>query len=348
MMNTLPPQKEMHQAFLNSDASYNGIFYTAVTTTGIFCLPSCTARKPRSENVEFFSNVREALFAGYRPCKRCRPMHVNNVTPPWIQTLLDEIENNPSISLNDYDLRARGIDPARVRRYFHKYYGMTFHAYRRGRRLSRSFEKIRNGDGLDDVIFDSGYSSHSGFRSAFAKIFGKSPGKSETVSRIETTWIETPLGPMLTGATKKGVCLLEFTDRRMLETQLKTIQKRFSACFVPGNHAHFTLLKKQLSEYFKKMRQEFTVPLDYPGSEFQQKVWDALQTIPYGQTCSYEDIARKIGNPRAVRAVGRTNGENRIAILIPCHRVVNKDGQLGGYGGGLWRKKFLLDLEQTT
>ena len=162
---------------------------------------------------------------------------------------------------------------------------------------------------------------------------------------IMLAWIETPLGPMIAGANDSGVCVLEFTDRRMLEQQLATLRKRFNAAFVPGEHPHLNRLRDELQEYFAGGRQTFTVPLAAPGTPFEERVWRALQEIPYGETRSYADIAHQVGSPAAVRAVGRANGMNRIAIVIPCHRVVNKSGELGGYGGGLWRKRRLLHLE---
>jgi len=160
------------------------------------------------------------------------------------------------------------------------------------------------------------------------------------------TRILTPLGPMLAGVTDEGVCLLEFMDRRMLETQLRRLGKLLRAEFTPGSHEHLDALNRQVEEYFAGARREFSLPLVLSGTAFQEKVWKELLTIPYGATRSYEEQARRIGKPRAVRAVGRANGDNRIAIIVPCHRVVGKDGKLTGYGGGLWRKQYLLDLER--
>jgi AraC family transcriptional regulator of adaptative response/methylated-DNA-[protein]-cysteine methyltransferase len=202
---------------------------------------------------------------------------------------------------------------------------------------------------LDQTVFESGYASHSGFREAFTKLFGKTPRGSRSPAQGELvvlSWVRSPLGPLVTGATEQGVCLLEFSDRRMLETQFATIRKVFSGPVLPGTNRHLAVLARELGEYFAGTRRHFTVPLVYPGSAFQRRVWEALLTIPYGETCSYQDIAAAIGDRKAVRAVGTANGMNRIAIIIPCHRVVNKDGRLGGYGGGLWRKQYLLDLER--
>ena len=212
--------------------------------------------------------------------------------------------------------------------------------------MSEAFTQIREGAKLDEVILGNGYESHSGFRDAFARTFGRSPGRSRNGDCIVAAWIESPLGPLVAGAIGKGLCLLEFTDRRMLEAQFTTIRQRFGCAVVPGKHEHLEQLQEELEQYFAGNLTEFKVPLVYPGSPFQQKVWQGLLRIPFGKTCSYEDLAREIGAPGAQRAVGRANGQNRIGIVIPCHRVVNKGGQLGGYGGGLWRKQFLLDLER--
>ena len=349
----LPPRREMQRAYLASDASYDGLFYLGVRTTGVFCRPSCHAKKPRVENVEFFALPKQALFAGYRPCLKCHPLQAEE-EPAWVKRLIERVEKRPEARIRERDLRAMGIEPARVRRYFAARYGLTFQAYCRARRLARAFESIRNGQSIDEAVFDTGYQSHSGFRDAFRTAFGKPPGSardsamSATSPAINFAWIETPLGPMIAGANDAGLCVLEFTDRRMLEHQLATLRKRFRAAFVPGDHAHLTRLRDELREYFAGTLRTFTVPLAAPGTPFEERVWRALLDIPYGETRSYADIAREVGSPAAVRAVGRANGMNRIAIVIPCHRVVNKNGELGGYGGGLWRKRRLLHLESRT
>ena len=346
-MKVQPDRTEMERAFLTGDAAYDGIFFTGVKTTGIFCRPSCPAKKPLPRNVEFFATTREALFGGYRPCKRCRPLDANGQAPEWVEKLLARVDTAPTERVTDADLREFGIDPARARRYFRKHHGMTFNAFCRSRRLGDALEQIRQGADLDDVALDHGYESNSGFREAFAKLFGKAPGRSRDADCIVISWIETPLGPMLAGSNALGICLLEFTDRRMLEAQLKTVEQRFGCAIVPGRHERLDRLKDELTRYFAGKLKQFTVPLVFPGTPFQQRVWEALLGIPFGETRSYEDIARAVGSPDAVRAVGRANGMNRIAIVIPCHRVVNKSGQLGGYGGGLRRKLFLLNLERT-
>jgi AraC family transcriptional regulator of adaptative response/methylated-DNA-[protein]-cysteine methyltransferase len=336
----------MERAVNESDASYDGIFFVAVRTTGIFCRPSCPARKPLPKNRAYFATAREALFAGFRPCRRCRPMETDGCPPEWVARLLAAVESDPQARWRDRDLRRLAIDPARARRYFLKHYGMTFQAYGRGRRMGEAFARIKHGANLDDVALGTGYDSHSGFRAAFARTFGRPPGQGPAAACVVVAWVESPLGPLLMGATEDGVCLLEFTDRRALESQIAAVRRRFDCAIVPGEHAHLDRLRGELGRYFAGALTEFTVPLVYPGSPFQRKVWEQLRLIPYGETRSYEDLARALGAPTAQRAVGAANGQNRISIVIPCHRVVNKDGRLGGYGGGLWRKQFLLDLER--
>jgi AraC family transcriptional regulator of adaptative response/methylated-DNA-[protein]-cysteine methyltransferase len=159
------------------------------------------------------------------------------------------------------------------------------------------------------------------------------PGRIRSEECVRVACVESPLGPLVAGATDHGICFLEFAD--------------CGEGIAPGEHKHLGRLKTELEEYFAGSRREFSVPLDAQGTPFQRMVWDELHRIPYGETRSYEDMARNIGKPRAVRAVGHANGLNRIAILLPCHRVVNKSGALGGYGGGLWRKQFLLNLERA-
>jgi AraC family transcriptional regulator of adaptative response/methylated-DNA-[protein]-cysteine methyltransferase len=347
-MSTLPSIGEMEQAVRVSDATYDGIFFVAVRTTGIFCRPSCPARKPLPKNCEYHASAREAVFAGFRPCKRCRPLDKGGSPPDWVAELLAEVERVPAGRWRDADLRRRHIDPARARRYFNTHYGMTFQAYCRGRRMGQALQQIREGAELDVVALGNGYESHSGFREAFGRTFGQPPGRSRKTGCLIVSWLESPLGPLLVAAAPDGICLLEFTDRRALERQFATLRRRFASAIVPGRHQHIDQLKKELAEYFAGTLTTFKVPIIYPGSPFQQAVWEQLLSIPYGSTRSYEDVARALGRTGAQRAVGMANGQNRVAIIIPCHRVVNKDGRLGGYGGGLWRKQFLLDLERGS
>ena len=343
--NSLPAENEMFKAFSGKDKSYDGVFYTAVKTTNIFCRPSCSAKKPLKKNVQFFATAREALFAGYRPCKRCRPMDIGNSTPEWVNKLMALVDKNPEKKLHDYELREIGIQPEKARRYFQKQYGMTFHAYCRGRRLGKAFSQIRNGSQIDDAIFENGYESHSGFREAFEKTMGFTPGKAVSKNCIVTSLYESPMGHILLAANDKGLCLAEFSDRRMLEYQLKVLNKYFKSPLIPGRNRFIEQIEKELDSYFKGKLKNFQTPIQYPGTDFQRKVWQGLMEIPYGTTLSYVELAKKVGTPKGSRPVGTANGMNRLAIIIPCHRVIKNDGTLGGYGGGLWRKKRLLELE---
>lgn len=343
---TTPSRDEMLAAFLTRDAAYDGLFVTAVRTTGIFCRPTCPARRPRPENVDFFTTSRDALAAGFRPCRRCRPMEPAGSAPEWLSPLLEAVDSEPERRWTEADLEERGLDPDRVRRWFRKEHGMSFHAYGRARRLGLALGRIQHGAVVTDAAFDSGYSSLSGFNEAFRKLLGEAPREASSRRLVTLTRILTPLGPMVAGATEQALCLLEFTDRRMLETQLKRIRRQLDCSFVPGSTAVLDRFAKELEAYFAGKLTRFTTPLDTPGTEFQQSVWKELLKIPYGKTVSYGQVARAIGQPSSVRAVAAANGDNRIAIVIPCHRVIGSDGKLTGYGGGLWRKQRLLDLER--
>lgn len=339
---------EYYQALVEKNAAYEGTFIAAVKTTGIFCRPSCRARKPKPENVEFFSTTKEAILHGYRPCKVCNPLEKLGETPAYIKKLLRELHADPAAKLNDGQLRAKGVEPSTLRRWFLKNHGLTFHAYQRMVRINAAFKKLQGGDSVTAAAFEAGYESLSGFQDSFKAVFGVAPSNSKQRQVIDLTRLETPLGTMIACGVAQGICLLEFTDRKMLETELKAIAKLLNASIVQGTNPHFDLLKRQLDEYFAGQRRVFSVPLVTPGTEFQQDVWRALQTIPYGTTLSYQQQALALQRPGAVRAVAAANGLNRLAILVPCHRVIGSDGQLTGYGGGLWRKKWLLDLEAQS
>jgi AraC family transcriptional regulator of adaptative response/methylated-DNA-[protein]-cysteine methyltransferase len=347
-MNVLLSADEMIRAYQASDSTYDGVFYLGVRTTGIFCRPSCPARKPQPRNVEFFITPDDAARAGYRPCKRCQPTQTIDRVPAWARALIAAIDADPSARITDDVLRARGLDPAAVRRCFLRHYGVTFHAYARARRLGKALTALRGGADLDDAALGYGYESHSGFREAFGRLFGDAPGRIRGGDCIMTELIETPLGELVAGANAAGVCLLEFPDEGRLKMQIAALRRHLNAPIVPGQNAHLTRLRLELDEYFAGRREAFTTPLVIAGTPFQRRVWDGLRAIPYGETRTYSDLAAALGDPSAQRAVGSANGSNRIAILVPCHRVVAAGGEMGGYGGGVWRKKRLLDLEQRV
>ncbi len=339
---------EKYTALVDKDSAYDGAFFAAVKTTGIFCRTTCTARKPKQENVCFYDTIHDALAAGYRPCKICRPMESANHVPEDIAALLAEVQANPQFRITEWQLKQRGLDPNTLRRWFMKHYGMTFQAFCRMNRINTAFGAIREGNSVLDAALESGYSSASGFATAFDKIIGTAPGKAKREPQNVLVYqrFDAPLGPMVAIASEKGLCLLEFGDRRMLESEFADLQKRLSAVLLPGKNEFTEEAVRQIQEYFAGTRKTFSVPLHAPGTEFQQRVWAALREIPFGEMRSYGEIAAAIGDPKAVRAVGTANGMNRIAIMIPCHRVIGADGALTGYGGGLWRKDWLLRHEQ--
>ena len=346
--NELPDIRTMYQALVNKDSSFEGLFFAAVKTTGIFCRPTCNARKPEMENVEYFKTAKEALAFGYRPCKVCNPIILYGQTPDWLIPLLNEIFKNSALKYTDEDLRLKNLEPARVRRWFKKNHGITFQSYLRALRINKAIGLIKNNEKVIDSAFESGFESLSGFTSAFKKKTGTSPSEGKNITIISISRILTPLGSMFAAATEKGICLLEFTDRRMMETQMERLKKLLNAQIIPGENKYLTLLENQLNEYFAGTRKEFDIPLVFPGTDFQILVWQTLKKIPYGKTWSYEEQAINLRNPKAVRAVARANGDNRISIIIPCHRIIGKNGLLTGYGGGLWRKKYLLELEGSN
>jgi AraC family transcriptional regulator of adaptative response/methylated-DNA-[protein]-cysteine methyltransferase len=345
---TLPPAPEMYRALETRDAEYDGVFFTAVRTTGIFCRPSCSAKTPKRTNVEFYPSTRDALLAGFRPCKRCRPMEQPGEAPEWLQPVLAKVDGAPLRRWTDADLRGSGVDPTRVRRWFQAHHGMTFHAYQRARRVGQALGQIRHGESPGRAAYDHGFESESGFRDAFKRLFGRTPGQAPDGDPLVITRLVTSLGPMIAGATDDGVCLLEFGDRRMLEHQVQRLTHYVHRDVVLGDHVLLDQLDEELREYFDGHRTEFTVAQQAPGTPFQVACWEFLRSIPYGETRSYEDEAKALRRPNAFRAVGRANGDNRLAILIPCHRVIRGNGELAGYGGGKWRKQSLLDLETNV
>jgi AraC family transcriptional regulator of adaptative response/methylated-DNA-[protein]-cysteine methyltransferase len=253
--------------------------------------------------------------------------------------------------MKEGDLRALGVDPSTARRQFQSYCGMSFHAYQRARRMGLALKRVRKGDDVMQVHVDLGYESGSGFRQAFSQLFGTMPSNARDVAVLTSTWIETPLGPMLAVANDEGLLLLEFIDRKGLENSLLKLRKRLGnrraqTVIVPGEHRVLTITRKELKEYFAGTRGSFSISINPQGTPFECACWESLLTIPSGETRSYAQQASGIGMPSAVRAVGRANGMNTIAIVIPCHRVIGADGTLTGYGGGLARKQWLLDHEQ--
>ncbi len=335
-----------YKAFIKRDSSFEGLFVVGVKTTGIFCRPTCPA-KPKLENIEFFHSAKEAMQNGYRPCKVCKPLENIGNPPSNISKLLKYMEDNPTAKIKDTDLENMDLEPNQVRRWFLKNYKMTFHAYQRMYRINNAFQRFQSGQSVTDIAYESGYDSLSGFNNMFKNIIGTSPSHSKNKRIVNMTLIETGLGTMIAGATDKGICMFEFADYKLLELELRQMTTLLKAPLVFGEHAYFDALRKQMEQYFNGELREFDIPLDLVGTEFQKQVWLSLLQIPYGCTTNYAKQAELIGKPSAVRAVANANGKNKISIILPCHRIIGADGTLTGYGGGIWRKKKLLELEES-
>ncbi|WDV48075.1 trifunctional transcriptional activator/DNA repair protein Ada/methylated-DNA--[protein]-cysteine S-methyltransferase [Clostridiaceae bacterium M8S5] len=336
-----------YQMLIDKNPEFEGIFFVGVKTTGIFCRPTCPAKKPKKENCEFFSNAQEALLASYRPCKRCKPLSLPSKLSPDVKKLVEAVEANPEKRWRDSDFDDLAIHPNTARRQFKKQFGMTFIQYSRARRLGIAFKHIRNKEPIISAQIESNYESGNGFRDAFSRIMGKLPSKSKEIKVLYSAWIETRLGSMIAISDDTHLYLLEFVDRRGLENEIMRLRRRLHASILPDRKELINVLEKELTAYFSGKLKHFTVPICLIGSDFQKCVWNELMKIPVGETTSYKELAIKMEKPSAYRAVANANGANQLALIIPCHRVINSGGGLGGYGGGIARKEWLLKHEQS-
>lgn len=339
-------KKAYYQALLNKDKEYEGIFFVGVKTTGIFCRPTCTARKPKFESCDFFNTAQEALQASFRPCKRCDPLMYPE-SNKIIQTLIDAVQKDPSKRWAEKDLKKFAIDASTVRRQFKKRFGMTFVSYARAIRVGLAMKQIKTGGSVMEAQVLTGYESSSGFRDAFSKVMGTLPKASAQNQFLRADWLDTPLGTIIAIADDQFLYLLDFVNRKGLEREIERLSTTTKMQIVPGQSKAITLIKGELEQYFSGNLKEFKTPLYLPGTPFQQLVWSELKKIPFRQTCSYSELAAKIQKPTARRAVARANGANQFVIVIPCHRVVNSNGKLGGYSAGIARKEWLLKHEKT-
>lgn len=343
---TLPPDTTLYDALIARDPAYEGQAFVGVTTTGIFCRLTCPARKPKPENCKFFGSVAECIEAGFRPCKRCHPLKPAAETDQTIATVMRAYEAKPTHRWNEDDILALGLDPSTVRRAFRRHFGMTFLEFARLSRLRDGFETLAQGGRVIDAGLDAGFDSASGFRDAFLKLLGQPPGAFTGHELLKADWIETPIGPMIAVADRSSLHLLEFIGRKALPAELKDLRSKAKGALGIGRYDPIDQIEDELKAYFAGESADFKVALTYHGSGFAQRVWDTLRQIPAGATRSYADLACQIGAPSSTRAVARANGANRLALVVPCHRVIGADGSLTGYGGGLWRKQWLIDLEQ--
>jgi AraC family transcriptional regulator of adaptative response/methylated-DNA-[protein]-cysteine methyltransferase len=339
-------QQEYFQALLAKNSEYEGVFFVGVKTTGVFCRPTCPARKPKFENCEFFQAAQEALLASYRPCKRCKPLSHPSQVSKLVQLLVEAVEQNPEKRWKDSDFRKLSVDASTARRQFKKRFGMTFVSYARARRMGLAMKQIKAGELVIEAQLSTGYESDSGFRDAFSRIMGASPSKIDSEKVLKASWLDTPLGPMLAIADEEALYLLEFVDRRGLEREVERLRLKTKSAIIPGSTRPIESIKNELQLYFLGSLTEFKTPLALLGSPFQKQVWDLLQKIPPGETRSYSELAVTLCRPTAFRAVAQANGANQLAIIIPCHRVISANGTLCGYAGGLARKQWLLNHER--
>lgn len=343
-MFTEKQRKEYYRAFLEKNQAYEGIFFVGIKTTGIFCRPTCSARKPKRQNCEFFETAEEALSASFRPCQRCKPLsHQGSAV---VQRLMDAVEKDPEKQWKERDLKKFSVDASTVRRQFKKRFGMTFTAYARAQRMSLALKQMKEGKAVIDAQLSSGYESGSGFREAFERIIGTAPSDRKNHAVLTSSWIDTPLGPMLAIADEKALYLLEFINRRGLEKEVERFRKKMNLPIIPGKTEPLKQIEEELKAYFSGKLREFKTPVIFVGTPFQKRVWGELRKIPFGETRSYAEIAVAIGKPSAFRAVAMANGSNHFAIAIPCHRVINSNGALGGYAGGIKKKEWLLKHEK--
>ncbi len=330
-------------AFEQRDRSWDGRIIGAVKTTGIYCKPSCPARRPKRENVEFFADAQAALAAGYRPCLRCKPDEVGRDRGAVAKAvrLIEQAEEPPTLD----DLAAAvGYAPHHFQRLFTRDVGVSPAQYARGLRARRAQIELKEDKSVTEAIYDSGYAAPTRFYADAKERLGMTPSAWRDGGRGETiryAMLDTPLGQMLVAATAKGICRLTFDEDE------RALRQRFpNATILPADEAMASLISGVMTAIETPTAMP-ELPIDVRGTAFQEAVWRELRKIPVGQTRSYADIAAAVGQPQAVRAVGTANGSNPVAVLVPCHRVIRSDGTLGGYAGGLDRKRKLLEAESA-
>ena len=328
-------------AFMRRDRGWDGRVIGAVHTTGIYCKPSCPAKRPKRENVTFYATAEEARAAGYRPCLRCKPDAVGRDREAVAQAvkLIERAEEAPSLA----ELaEAVGYAPHHFQRLFKRDLGVSPAEYARGLRNQRAQSALKANGRVTDAIYDAGYSGPSGFYSDAKERLGMTPSAWRDGGRGETirwTHFDSPLGEMLIAATSKGICRLTFNDSEA------SLRRLFPKATIVEDAGGLKQLVEGALAAIEHPAAMPDLPIDVAGTAFQEAVWRELRKIPPGETRSYAQIAAAIGQPTAVRAVGTANGDNHVAVLIPCHRVIRSDGTLGGYAGGLDKKRLLLAAE---
>ena len=341
----LPHDDILYDALLARDPAYEGRAYVAVSSTGIFCRLTCPARKPKRVNCHFYETVAHCLDAGFRPCRRCHPLKPAAESDPIVRKLLASLAQNPTYRWQEADIDLMGLDPSTVRRSFKRHFGMTFLEMARQRRLAYGLSTLEDRPVIDAQL-DAGFESPAAFRAAFTKLLGRPPAAFRKDALLLAEPIETPLGIMIAICDNNALHLLEFIDRKALPNELKRLRQMAKGHIGGGATSVTGQVRAELKAYFSGTSAQFKTPVALHGTEFTKTVWHALRLIPAGVTTSYSALARSIGAPQSTRAVARANGANQIALMIPCHRVLGADGSLTGYGGGLWRKQKLIDIEQ--
>lgn len=330
---------ERWNAVITNDKSYDGKFFYGVKSTGIFCRPSCASKPPKAKNTVFFNSIEEAERAGFRPCKRCRPDLVTyNPMTELADTAKAIIDCNFTKRQELKEkLNALGITRRHLTGLFEKRFDMSPEQYIAQIRFQRAKELLDAGHRVTDAAFAAGMDSSASFTTFFKKQAGITPTEYSLQRTLEHPYCfcETPLGLIRIEENHYGITSLRFADDKT------------EPALVNGTGVYLTDVKAQISEYFTKNRKTFDVPVSITGSEFQKSVWSSVRNIPYGETRSYKQIAESVGNANAARAVGMANNRNPILIIVPCHRVVGKDGKLVGYAGGIDRKQYLLDMENA-
>ncbi len=331
-------------AFVARDRARDGTFVGAVRTTGIYCKPSCPARRPRRDNMRFYADAAAARAAGFRPCLRCRPDEARRDSLAIDQALALIADAEQPLSL-DALAQAVGYAPHHFHRLFKRATGVTPAAYARKLRADRLEAALDNGGSITGAIYEAGYNASSRAYADAGKRLGMTPsawrdgGRGVTIRHLIA---DTSLGPMLIAATDKGLCRISFDEDEA------DLARRFPHADIRPADAAFQRLAQQVAALADDPARAVHLPIDVRGTAFQQAVWDALRAIPPGQTRSYTQVAQAVGRPGAVRAAGSACGDNSLALLIPCHRVVRSDGGLGGYAYGLARKEKLLERERDS
>lgn len=340
----------MWEAVLQREAGADGAFVYAVTTTGVYCRPSCGSRRPRREHVRFHLTCDAAERAGFRPCKRCRP-HAQGLAEhraAAVAKACELIRRSADVPTLAVLAKSAGMSPFHFHRVFRSIIGVTPRAYALAHRAGRLRGALRRKATVTEAIYAAGFNSNSRFYEAVPGMLGMTPTSFRAGGAgvtIRFAIAECSLGLVLVAATSTGVCAIIFGDGA--EGLERDLTQRFPQARLVGGDRAFERLVSQVVDLVEAPARDVTLPLDVRGTAFQQRVWQALRAIPAGQTASYTDIARRIGAPRAVRSVARACAANPVAVAIPCHRVVRTDGTLAGYRWGLERKRALLERERS-